>query len=208
MEFFDDSPATRYFVDESVILSGGRSQDAETHEWSFTECIFYMGYVFEDKTVSIAIYDDSSRSYILKTVYVSDYLTAESLLKKINADYPGKIKVKNILAKCRVYFKAVEDSFFIQSKVTDYNESCDQCGDYNRDEFIFLYVPAIPNTPLNESSLAIHWEYGCFGGTKHSGVYDDVVGDVDELLARMEEAVWEAYQQDVAAARDVIAKTR
>jgi hypothetical protein len=206
VEFYNDSPATNYFVDKSVVLSGERKQDAVTREWSFTERIFYANYYMEDMSLCFSIFDDVTRSYVLEPVYLTEYKEAESLLRDIAKQYPGKIQIKKFLTEWAVYFTAVEEAVFLHGKVSDIDGSCGQCDDYNRDEFIFLYVPAVPGTPLNEPSLGIHWDYGCFGGTKITGVLEDVVDDVQALLPRMHEQAESKYKKDIQEMINILAK--
>lgn len=205
MEFYDDSPATRFFTDHMVLLSGGRKQDEVTRKWEFTERIFYANYDFESKSIGFAIFDDVTRKYVLESVWVEDYESAERLLKEIAKTYPGKIKVKDFLPKWKVFYAAMKDSVFVASKMRETEGSCDSCGDYDTDEFIFLYVPAVPGTGLDEPSLALHWDFGCFGGTKHAGVYEDVVDDVTEMAGRMESFAEEQYMKSVKAMNKALA---
>ena len=206
MEFYNDSPATSFFASESIILSGERVQDTLTYEWKFTEKILYTGFNFDDKSISISIFDDVTREYPLGPVYLKDYFTAESLLREIAMDYPEKVFPEQFLPKWAAFFKALEGSAFIHSNVTDTYDSCDQCGDYNVDVFGFLYVPAVPESGLTETSLCFHWEYGCFGGKEITGVYEDVSADVRETLGTMKQYALPKYQHSVQAALDVLEK--
>jgi hypothetical protein len=206
MEFYDDSPATRFFTDQMVLLSGGRKQDEVTHEWEFTERIFYANYDFESKSIGFSIFDDVIREYVLKQVWVEDYESAETLLMEVAKTYPGKVRTKDFLPKWKVFYTAMKDSVYIESQVTEVDGSCDTCGDYDRDEFIFLYVPAVPGTGLDQPSLALHWEFGCFGGTKFAGVYEDVVDKVTAMAERMEGFAEEQYVNNVKVMKKALAK--
>lgn len=206
MEFYDDSPATRFFTDQMVLLSGGRKQDEVTREWEFTERIFYANYDFESKAIGFSIFDDVTREYVLKPVWAEDYETAERILNEIAKTYPKKVKVKDFLPKWKVFYTAMKDSVFVASQMRETEGSCDTCGDYDTDEFIFLYVPAVPGTGLDEPSLALHWDFGCFGGTKYAGVYEDVVDDVTAMADRMEGSAKEQYVSNVKAMKKALAK--
>ena len=206
MEFYDDSPATRFFTDQSIVLSGGRKQDEVTREWEFTERILYINYLFNDQSISIGIFDDITRTYVRKTVYVKDYQTAECILKEIAKTYPGKVETKDFLPKWKVFYAAMKDSVCVESQVTDVDGSCGQCGDYESNEFIFLYVPAVPGTALNQSSLGLHWDFDCFGGVKHIGTYEDVVDDVKDLAERMESSAEEKYKSKAGKVLKALAK--
>lgn len=186
MEFYDDSPATKLFTSAATLLSGGREQDAVTRKWTFTEKIFYVNYDFATKSISLSIFDDVSRSYVLGPVNVTDFQQAKAMLLGIESEYPAKVVSKDYLSVWKTFFTAMDKAVWIDADVTDAFGTCDQCGDVNVDTFIFLYVPAVPDSKLRDSSLCLHWEFGCFGGTKFTGTYDETVDDVRSLLGQME----------------------
>jgi hypothetical protein len=185
MEFYDDSPATKLFTSDAIALSGGRKQDAVTREWTFTERILYVDYNFDSKIISISIHDDVSRTYILGPLSAADYAQAKEILLDIEAEYPDTISSEDFLNDWETFYAAMDKTVWIEADVTDAIGTCDQCGDTNMDRFAFLYVPAVPGSSLSESSLCLHWEFGCFGGTKFAGTYEDTVDDVRDLLNQM-----------------------
>lgn len=207
MEFYyEDTPATGLFRDHSVVLSGDRTQDEVSREWSFTERILYINYGFADKSLSFAIYNDEAGEYLLDAVHVEDYETAEGLLKEIAAEYPGKIDMEDYLPLWKIFFEAIKEAVFIESPVTNVSGSCGTCGDYNRNEFIFLYVPAVPGSALADPSLGLHWEFGCFGGEKIAGTYEEVLTKVSDLLILMKSRALDEYKKDVVEAMAVLTK--
>jgi hypothetical protein len=185
MEFYDDSPATKLFTSDAIVLSGGREQDAVTRKWTFTERILYINYDFAGKSISIGIFDDVSRSYILGLINATDYQQAESVLLGIEAEYPDMISSDDFLPVWETFFAAMDKTVWIEANVTDASGTCEQCGDQNVDQFAFLYVPAVPGSALSESSLCLHWEFGCFGGTRYTGTYEETVDDVRSMLCQM-----------------------
>lgn len=209
MEFYNDSPFTNLFNDHSVVLSGGREQDEVTREWTFTEKIFYASYCLADKSISLSVFDDETREYLRGPVYVRTFHEAALFVKEIAAEFPKKIAVKKLLAEMELYFTAMSDSAaFVEGRVTEVNYSCDQCGDYNTDEFIFLYVPAVPDSKLTEASLGLHWKFGCFGGRKSSGVFEDVVDEVQEMLEDMLEGAKTTCKPEIREALSVLANAK
>lgn len=172
------------FPDTSVLLRGGRKQDPVTREWEFTECVFYLSYNFDDVSISIGIYDDSTRSYLLETEYVKSLDKAVEILKLVNADFPGKIKVKSLTSTFELFYRVAPHAVYVNTPISDTNHSCDQCGDYNVDTLNFLYVPALEGSKFKEGSVEIHWEYGCYGGTRIEGSYEDYKDSAIELLNR------------------------
>lgn len=185
MEFYDDSPATSLFTSDAIVLSGGREQDEVTRQWTFTERILYISYDFAGKSISIGIFDDVSRSYVLGLINATDYQQAESVLLGIEAEYPDTVSANDFLPVWETFFAAMDKTVWIEANVTDASGTCEQCGDQNVDQFAFLYVPAVPGSALSESSLCLHWEFGCYGGTKYTGTYEDKVDHVRSLLTQM-----------------------
>ena len=207
MEFYyEDTPATGLFRDTSLVLSGDRTQDEVTQEWTFTERILYMNYELSYKSLSFAIFDDEAGKYVLTPVHVEDYQAAENLLNEIVEAYPGKIDLGDYLPVWKLFFEVMKESVFIESPVTNVSGSCGTCGDYNRNEFIFLYVPAVPGTALADPSLGLHWEFGCFGGEKVAGVYEEVLTKVSDLLILMKSRALDEYKKDVVEAMAVLTK--
>lgn len=185
MEFYDDSPATRLFASDAIVLSGGREQDEVTRQWVFSERILYINYDFAGKSISIGIFDDVSRSYVLGLINATDYQQAKSVLLGIEAEYPDMISSDDFLPVWETFFAAMDKTVWIEANVTDASGTCEQCGDQNVDQFAFLYVPAVPGSALSESSLCIHWEFGCYGGTRYSGTYEETVDDARSMLTQM-----------------------
>lgn len=181
---YNSLPLDSLFPEQSVVLSGTRKQDPVTREWEFTECIFYLRFDFDDACISISVFDDVTRSYIYGTEYVTSLERAVSLLQEIDAAYPGHINVKKLTAKCKLFLRVAENAVSIKTPVSDYSDSCDQCGDYNVDILRFLYVPAVEGAKLREGSLDIHWDYGCYGGSMIQGSYEDYREQAEELLGR------------------------
>lgn len=185
MEFYDDSPATKLFTSDAIVLSGDRKQDAVTRKWTSTERIFYINYDFAGKAISVSIHDSVSRAYVLRPLNVTDYEQAKNVLLGIEAEYPDTVSSEDFLSDWKTFFAAMDKTVWIEGNVTDFAADCDQCGDVNVDIFAFLYVPAVPGSALYESSLCLHWEFGCFGGTKYAGTYEDTIDDVRSLLNQM-----------------------
>lgn len=186
MEFYDDSPATKLFTSDAIVLSGGRKQDTVTRKWTFTERTLFVNYDFSGKYISISVFDDVSRAYVLGPVYATSYQQAKSVLMGLESEYPTKVDMVDYLSLWETFYAAMPETVWIEANVTDSTGTCDQCGDTNVDTFAFLYVPAVPGSELSESSLCLQWEFGCFGGTKFTGTYDETVDDVRSLLGQME----------------------
>jgi hypothetical protein len=181
---FNSTPADKIFPDVAIVLSGDRKQDPVTREWDFTECIFYADYHFEDRSVSIGVFDDVTRTYLYETEYLHSVERAVAILEAIDVEYPGKINVKELTSSFKLFFLVAENAVGIDTPVTDFSASCEQCGDYNVDTLKFLYVPAVEGTLFKEGSIDLHWEYGCYGGTRIEGNYEDNYDAAKELLER------------------------
>lgn len=172
------------FPETSVVLRGYRKQDEETLEWEFTEAVFYLSYNFDDASISIGIYDNATRSYLLETEYVKSAERAIEILQMIDGDFPGKLDVETLTSKFELFFELAPQAVYIHTPVTDTNDTCDQCGDYNVDTLRFLYVPALEGTDFTEGSLDIHWEFGCYGGKMIEGSVEDYREIAVEMLGR------------------------
>lgn len=181
---YNETPAYQMFPETSVVLRGYRKQDEETLEWEFTEAVFYLRYDFDDASISLGIYDNATRSYLLETEYAKSAEQAIETLQLIDADFPEKLDAKSLSSKFELFFKVAENAVYVNTPVTDTNDTCDQCGDYNVDTLRFLYVPALEGTEFSEGSLDIHWEYGCYGGKMIEGSVEDYREIAVEMLDR------------------------
>lgn len=200
MEFYDDSPATRLFTSDAIVLSGGREQDPVTLKWNFTERILYIDYNFASKDIALSIHDDVTRTYLLGPLYATSYEQAKAILLGIETEYPDMVSSDDFLPDWKTFFTAMDKAVWVEGNVTDYAEHCEQCGDMNVDTFAFLYVPVVPRSRLTESSLCLHWEFGCFGGTKYAGTYDETVDDVRSLLNQMKSKAMGSDKSNIKSA--------
>lgn len=200
---YNATPADKIFPSIAVILRGERKQDPETREWDFSECIFYADYLFGDKSISIGVFDDVTRSYLVETKYVKTLNEAVAMVQAIDMEYPGKIEVKKLVSKFKLFFRVCQNAVAISTPVTDTNDTCEQCNDSNVDTLDFLYVPALDGSSFKEGSLDIHWEYGCYGGTVIEGSSEMYLTEAYTLLKRAKSmASSKSYQLEIQKAID------
>lgn len=178
------TPADQIFPAVALVLSGDRKQDPKTREWDFTECIFYVDYHFDDRSISIGVFDDVTRSYLYETKYAKSLGEAVATIEAIDVEYPNKFSVRELSVAFDLFYRVAEHAVSVHTPVTDTSDSCDQCGDHNVDIMDFLYVPALEGSEFTEGSIALHWEYGCYGGTVVEGSYEDNVDQAREILQR------------------------
>lgn len=200
--------AQNLFEDVSVQLTDPRTRDAETGEFLGKDSTLYIDYNFADKGIRLSIYSDTNSPNgqfsldIELDKIVTNLATATAVLKQIAADYPGKLKVKSFLPVWDVFFRAVDGAVEITSPVadTDGSDACEACGTVERNDFTFLYVPAVPDSQLYDASVSLHWEFGCYGGLTVEGALDDVEVEAREILGRMLMLADDDYKPAVKAA--------
>lgn len=181
---YNSTPAEVTFPQQSLVLSGDRKQDPETREWEFTEVTFYLDYNFDDRSISIEVFDDVTRTSLVGREYIKNSADALAIIEAIDVQYPGKIKVAKLKKTFKLFFEVGVGAVAIDTPVTDTDYTCDQCGDYNVDTMKFLYVPGVKGTDFEEGSIELHWEYGCYGGLKVEGTYSDKADEAIEILNR------------------------
>lgn len=185
-EFYESTPATRYFKSSRINLSGERIYNDETESWDGGEVILWVNYHFDRQNVSLEVYDDAQNGYRTE-VEAEDFNTVVSTLQGLAEVYPDKkTSLDALLPAMKVFFQAIPGMFANEADVTNVDfGSCSRCGDYNVDKFYFIYVPAVPGTVLTEASLGLHWDFGCYGGREEAGTFDEVAEEVRQILSDM-----------------------
>lgn len=192
-----NSPAADYFNEMNIVLAGKNTQDPVTREWDHGTTVFYLNPYIMDKSVNLGVYNDRLRKYEISG-YFDDFESLEEALRDVDAKYPDKIDVDDILPMYRVFFQAAPGVISVEDKIGEDYE-CEYCG-INKDDFDFLLVPAVPGTPLSEASLNLHWEFGCFGGESVNGVFSEVKDEALDLLQRMRKSAEKDYASSVKEA--------
>lgn len=203
-DYYTESPASRLFSGGSSLLAGGRFQDPETRKWTFTEVTLYVDFLMYDRGVELNIFNSETHEDELKTVRFRDIASLEEKLSDISSKYPGKVKVKPIMDKARIYFAGIEDAVCIDGKVTDDESSCEQCGDYNVDIYEFQFFPAVFGSVLKDASIDLHWQFGCYGGKALHGTFEDNGQEALDMLMHMLELASDEYKADIQQAIDTV----
>lgn len=90
---------------------------------------------------------------------------------------------RNFYTHTTAFQALVPDSFIVDVDLADpdaeYSE-CEACGSSDSNLVSAFYFP--PVKAGGEGSLAVHWEFGCYGGTTIAGTVSDVKGEVLDLL--------------------------
>lgn len=197
------SPAGEFFVVESCLLGGQFSQDPKTGRWDSTQIVFYADYYVSGKSIGFSIFDAQKDTYTLLPSVFYAYEAAEEKLSEIDAEFPGLMDTVSILGKLKAYFTGLPESVYIQAKVTDYGEFCEQCGKDHADRYKFCFFPAVSGTVLDEDSLDICWEFGCHGRSIHGTVAENGEKAM-ELLMQMHNIAEEQYKPELQRAMDVL----
>lgn len=204
-EFYQSTPVTTLFESEGILLGGGRKQDPDSLHLTIDEVILYLDYDFIESTVKMQIFDDSLRTYTFDEVYSQEsYDRAVSDIQKISEEYPNRVEFRRIMETWKLFFTVAPKIVVIEGLVSDFTAKCDTCSDYNVDEFNFIYAPAFPGTELSESSLGLHWEYGCFGGKIYEGTFEDNVEEVHSMLRKMLIKAESKYKGEIKRALETI----
>lgn len=202
--YYPESPVSRLLGNDSFLLSGGRFQDPETRKWNFTEVTMYVDYNAYEYGISLSIFDAAKHEYTLPVTRYESLAPLEAKLSEVLREYPRKFSKKKLLEKARVYFAGAGESLFLDDKVTDFQSSCEQCGDYNVDTYQFYYFPAVEGSFLSEASLELEWRYGCFGGQQINGSFEDKADEVLELLKNMLNSAEDPYKDGIRQAFEVV----
>lgn len=205
-DFYTESPVSRILRDENIILAGDRFQDPQTRNWTFTEVTLYVDFNVYTHAIQMSIWDSEKREYELEPVLFGNHAPLQEKLSEINVKYPSKVKVQDILDKARIYFDGIGESVYIEDKVTDYEADCEQCGDYNVDNFTFQYFPSVAGSALKDASLDLHWNFGCYGGIKIHGPFDENAKKALETLYQMYDQADEEYLKEIQDAIDTVEK--
>lgn len=203
-EFYGDNnfPAAKMLEDVSVVLFGERGTDRSGASYS-TEVVLYIEYNYVVKDISISIYDMGQGDVIYSKSFTNP-TQGQVFLRGIAKEYPDRIDLNEIFSTWDLFFKAAEKMVFISSTITNPDIYCETCNDIMRDEFEFLYVPAVPGSALDEASLYLHWEYGCLGGETLSGEYSEVADSMIANLSEMFRACEDEYKNDILKALGVL----
>jgi hypothetical protein len=178
MDSDNTTPAARYFVDRSLVLSGTRENRDEAILWlSFRET---------EGTVFLAVYDDTTKTYTHEfkgetPEAVNAFLTA------VEDAYDTTVPVvyaKTVSAFLRLRDKAFGLSLTLEdpAQIT----TCDQCGDYRGDSIEAFYFP--PLSPGQPASVAVDLRYGCYG-SKVTAVPAETLSDIDEVIDIIEDGL-------------------
>lgn len=192
------SPAAEFFKDSALLVAGENTRDSVTREWSCNHTTLFIDPRLTLESLNVNIYDAGNRKDVV-SANLTDYESAETLFLQINKDYPNKIELPKMLDMSRVFFEVLPNVCYVGEPVRGGLHNCEYCG-INDDEFQFLLVPASPGTALNEASLNLHWEYGCYGGTGVNGIFSDTKDDALDLLQQILSAADKEYRPAVKEA--------
>jgi len=156
------TPAALYFEDESFTLAG------EGHE---IEAILWLSFYETDASVNFAVYN------YLMAEYTHDFKgsTAEDVqefIAGIEAEY--SVQIPALYGEKVSKFLSLKDKAFgVRTMLDKKSTYCEGCSDTNSNDLEAFYFP-----PLNAeetASLAVHWNFGCYGGEILAGGTEDKV---------------------------------
>lgn len=179
---FADSPATRYFSDTAITLDDGVSNSID--QPGGYERTLYVRFDFTHGNLRLTIEEGEHDKEISRSD-TRNYPDAEAVIRAIDKEYPGRIELDSFLPKVRSFFESLYRSYTSSGTVAEVNGYCGSCGTSGHNEFAFLFVPAVPDSPHDKASLNLSWDYGCYGGEALGGEFDEVRKPVLEMLYRM-----------------------
>lgn len=181
MDFYKkDTPATNYFGDSSFPLRSAVSVDGKITE---PEIRFWFSFDFMAGELHLNVYED----YTLKSSKTISPFTAGDLplfVFEIRSEYGVRIP-ETYIHLFDKFLTLSYEGFGFDVNLDEGNSKvyiCEQCGDYNENTIKGFYFPAV--SPVEPASLAVGWDYGCYGGEKVAGPYEKVKDEVLELLSR------------------------
>lgn len=203
------NPAELMFEDFTVKLAGDRWQDDKSKEWIWTEVTLYVDYLFDDKAIRFAIYDSRVEGgIVLLDKKASNTAEAVAIAKEILTSYPKKLQLSKLTEVWDVFFSAAAGAVMFVAPLRDWRqdtEPCEACGTVENNALQFLFVPAVPDSPLTEPSLALHWNFDCYGGITILGAVDESLRkEALEVLGRMMDATEPRFQPPIRLAIDTI----
>lgn len=128
-----------------------------------------------------------------------EYAAAEQELLNIAEQYPGMVVTEALLSDWRKFF-ALEGLVGMVADVQHVSNWCWNCDNYSTNSFSFLYCPVIPGAKLQEPSLYLHWEFGCDGGRKIAGSFDEVADEMESMLTEMLQNAGDSCKDDLQKA--------
>jgi len=167
MEFYaDDTPATRYFESLSFNLTPNQV-DAEK------QIVLFLSFHLGGTDANLSAYSYESRDYVHS--FDAEVSDAKTFLDSLETLYEVTIPAA-FESSLRTFLELKENAFSIATDLEDdpdySSRECEQCGDWNRNEFTGFYFPEIDAS--HPASLAIGHEFGCFGGEKITGNFSEV----------------------------------
>lgn len=195
MDFFNDTPAERFFQGDIFEL---RAPSSET---AFDGASFFMDFYVAGLQLTLIAFDYQQDS----ETHVFHGATDEELEKFIlQVETTYNVKIPN-------HFTNVP-KWFLRGKVTGFqleevylgdpaDESvlieCETCNDYNTNAVTAYFFPSFRNIA---PSLAVGWDYGCFDGEREAGEDTQILrGKAVELLER----AFTAAAENEAAQKEV-----
>lgn len=181
---FASSPATQYFKGHAITLDGELDYDVTTDRLTGNEVTLYVLFDFALGNLNLSICESENDNELSRSVR-RNYPDAETAIRAIDKKYPGKIDMETLLVNVRCFFESLYRSYLSSGTVSEETGYCSRCNTRDINEFSFLFVPAVPDSPHDKASLNLSWAYGCYGGEAIGGEFDEVRKLALEMLYRM-----------------------
>ena len=182
-EFYNSSPATKYFIGDAFVLRGSRKQDPDTREWTFDEATLHMTFDVVRQSMNLSVFDDKTRKYTheFKSSKPKD---VDAFLRKVEKDYKRMVPA-TYFTRAAKFLELAPQGFGVELDLDahlDFRDRyCEQCGDTNSNEIAAYYFPAIGKRP---ASVGVKWDIGCYDGDMSDGAKVDTIDSVLEIISR------------------------
>lgn len=180
MDFDNDSPFARHFIDDSFTVrsNGDHYQDA----------ILWMSFNFDGGGLNLRVYDPTVRSYTHQ-FEGSSSADVDAFIRGVEKDFGMKVP-KNFRTLPKEFLPLIGDAFSISEELDEITY-CEGCFDSNGSTLTAFYFP--PITDDGSASLSLYWRFGCYGG---EGTYGAIENTKDDILAILDRAIDTANDSD------------
>jgi hypothetical protein len=175
MEFYsEDTPATHYF-------DGGSFNLTPNEPDRYKEVILHLTFDLVYQNLNLNVYSGLEGKYVHE--FKGTNSEVEKFFTELETIYDIRIP-KKFSQKSKIFLTLKNQGFGISLDLDDnpnYDlRYCEQCGSTDSNELTGFYFPKINSE--HPASLAIGYDFGCFGGDKCCGELDKVKVDVEKYI--------------------------
>lgn len=160
-----DSPATKFFTPDMYSLE------------PFRDAFLHATFDIVAGNIDYSVYEKGWAK--VKSSSVRHYPEAESVIRSLSSQYPGRIPVDDLIAKAQTFIHALADGFIVGGDVLS------SAGSPENSRFSIAYLPAVPGSAFQTPSLNLSVEHGYSEGEEIGGAFNQVRSEALSLLHRL-----------------------